>query len=138
MSDESQDKCPQCDQEIGSYAIGDGICQAALNSEKCCFDGGDCSLCMTCDIDLVPKVGDRYCNEDLNNMKCCFDGGDCDEYIWESKYMLKGVNKIADVNPMILFNDFEWVNYFAVSKKNLILNVHIIHIDFSSRVMVDL
>ena len=41
---------PDCPQNP-TY-IGDGVCDYANNNEKCNFDGGDCSQCMTIDGDI--------------------------------------------------------------------------------------
>ena len=116
LSDTSNSKCPSCDQDIGAHAIGDGICQVDLNTENCCFDGGDCSLCFTCEVDLAEKIGDKVCHKDLNNVKCCFDGGDCEEYVWESKYIYKGVQDVRhDMIQSKVYSKDELLNYEYVS-----------------------
>ena len=58
--------------------IGDGQCHIALNVPECCFDGGDCIICPTCDPDLRIHVNDGICDVDLLKADCCFDHGDCD------------------------------------------------------------
>ena len=101
---------------MGSYAIGDGICQVALNTETCCWDGGDCSLCSTCELEYIDNIGDKVCHKDLNNVKCCFDGGDCEEYVWESKYIYRGLqDKRHQMIQSKNFNPFEQENYLYVS-----------------------
>ena len=59
-------------------ALGDGQCHIALNVPECCFDGGDCIICPTCQLDRRIHVNDGVCDVDLLTADCCFDHGDCD------------------------------------------------------------
>ena len=59
--------------------LGDGKCHASLNNEECCFDGGDCLLCPTCQSANAGMVNDGICDPDLMTEECCFDLGDCTE-----------------------------------------------------------
>ena len=51
--------------------LGDGQCHIALNVPECCFDGGDCIICPTCDPDLRIHVNDGICDADLLKADCC-------------------------------------------------------------------
>ena len=59
-----------------------GNCDAALNTKKCHYDGGDCDQFNeqypACDVRKPSWIGDNFCDgPEYNTTECGFDGGDC-------------------------------------------------------------
>ena len=92
--------CPKCDQDkrsqigkpspntvgifVQCHFSGDWFCNAALNHEKCCNDGGDCQF--TGSSQMCPSCGHKdshnlltngLCDGPIYTVECCFDMGIC-------------------------------------------------------------
>jgi len=65
--------------------VGDGICEKLFNTEKCGYDGGDCTnfnhMYPDCKVEFPDRVGDGECDVwSYNTEECGFDGSDCSDF----------------------------------------------------------
>ena len=81
-------------QLIIDLQYNDGVCDSYLNSDMCCYDGGDCpngvvyeNLPTQCNLDSCDhvKFGDGICDKYDEDI-CCMDQYDCvyTKQVWDN------------------------------------------------------
>ncbi len=61
-----------------SYTSFFTVCNEWTNNGLCAFDGGDCEVAESCNVEHPSVLGDGRCDgQEYNSEDCAFDGGDC-------------------------------------------------------------
>lgn len=78
--------CLECPVERNTaHKLGDGKCDAALNTAGCHFDNKDCTefnhKYPNCTVEYPYLIGDGICHgRSYNKKECGYDGGDCTDF----------------------------------------------------------